>query len=111
MNIFDGSKLDKTNFELKDLEQITSIILDGKKLNGDINIVNFDEVDYTIKSFEKYSNLDAKFGRCGVAFANICKEIMPSNNDERESLNYNPTGWKQKRYNGEYLYNRCHFII
>lgn len=72
------------------------------------NIPYFEEKDYTTKSFEKYSKLD-KLGRCGVAYANICKEIMPTK--ERESISdVNPTGWKQKKYDGEYLYNRCHLI-
>ena len=78
------------------------------------NIPYFDEDDYTTKSFEKYSNLDARLGRCGVAYANICKEIMPAINEEREELTCKPTGWKQKRYkgmiDGDYLYNRCHLI-
>ena len=74
------------------------------------NKPNFEEKDYTTKSFEKYSRLDAK-GRCGVAFANICKETMPPKGDERgEISSVKPTGWEQKRYNGEYLYNRCHLI-
>ena len=78
------------------------------------NNPNFDKEDYTTKSFEKYSNLDAKLGRCGVAYANICKEIMPAESEEREELSYAPTGWKQKKYkgivDGDYLYNRCHLI-
>ena len=43
-------------------------------------IQNFDEKHYTTKSFEKYSRLDTK-GRCGVAFANICKLV---NDNKRE---------------------------
>lgn len=78
------------------------------------NIPYFNEEDYTTKSFEKYSELDDLYGRCGVAYANICKEIMPSKNDKREELSYNPTGWRQKKYkgnvDGDYLYNRCHLI-
>ena len=74
------------------------------------NKPNFEEKDYSTKSFEKYSRLDTK-GRCGVAFANICKETMPPRGDERgEISSVKPTGWEQKRYNGEYLYNRCHLI-
>lgn len=70
----------------------------------------FTEEDYTTKPFEKYSNLDEK-GRCGVAYANICKEIMPPNGDKRGDISsIKPTGWIQKKYNGEYLYNRCHLI-
>lgn len=31
--------------------------------------------------------------------------------EEREEINsITPTGWKQKKYNGTYLYNRCHLI-
>lgn len=70
----------------------------------------FTEEDYTTKPFEKYSNLDEK-GRCGVAYANICKEIMPPDGDKRGDISsIKPTGWIQKKYNGEYLYNRCHLI-
>ena len=70
----------------------------------------FTEEDYTTESFEKYSKLDDK-GRCGVAYANICKEIMPPDGDRRGDISsIKPTGWIQKKYNGEYLYNRCHLI-
>ena len=72
------------------------------------NIPYFDENDYTTESFEIYSKLD-DLGRCGVAYANICKEIMPTKEREDISEVY-PTGWEQKQYNGEYLYNRCHLI-
>lgn len=72
------------------------------------NIPYFAEEDYTTKSFETYSNLDS-LGRCGVAYANICKEIMPT--EERGDISdVYPTGWKQKKYDGTYLYNRCHLI-
>ena len=70
----------------------------------------FEENDYTTKAFEKYSELDSK-GRCGVAYANICKEIMPKDGEARGSIsNVKPTGWKQTKVNGEYIYNRCHLI-
>ncbi len=63
------------------------------------------------KSFEKYSRLD-RLGRCGVAFANIGKDLMPR--EERGSISsVKPTGWEQNSYtfieNG-YIYNRCHLI-
>ena len=70
----------------------------------------FTEEDYTTESFEKYSDLDEK-GRCRVAYANICKEIMPPDGDQRGDISsIKPTGWVQRKYNGEYLYNRCHLI-
>ena len=72
------------------------------------NIPYFEESEITTEPFEKYSELD-KLGRCGVAYANICKEIMPTK--EREDISdIKPTGWEQEKYNGEYLYNRCHLI-
>ena len=78
------------------------------------NIPFFNESDYTTSAFEQYSELD-NLGRCGVAYANICKEIMPANDEERESLySITPSGWQQATYEGivegNYLYNRCHLI-
>ncbi len=78
------------------------------------NIPYFNEQDYTTIAFEKYSNLDKK-GRCGAAYANICKEIMPPKDAERGEIGgVKPTGWVQKRYDNlikdKYLYNRCHLI-
>ncbi len=72
----------------------------------------FEESDYTTTAFEDYSELD-ELGRCGVAFANICKEIMPT--EKRGEIgNVKPTGWHTVRYDdlveGKYLYNRCHLI-
>ena len=78
------------------------------KINN--NIPYFNENEYTTEPFERYSNLDEK-GRCGVEFANICKEIMPPKGDKRGDISsVKPTGWKQEKYDGEYLYNRCHLI-
>lgn len=74
----------------------------------------FNQSDYTTDAFEIYSDLD-ELGRCGVAYANICKKIMPLENEDRESISsITPSGWKQARYEGviegNYLYNRCHLI-
>ena len=76
------------------------------------NIPSFNENDYTGRVFEKYSELDS-LGRCGVAYASICKEIMPEG--KRESISsVKPTGWRTDKYpglvDGNYLYNRCHLI-
>lgn len=70
----------------------------------------FNEDDHSLDAFEHYSELDL-LGRCGVAYANVCKEIMPPDGDERGDISaIHPTGWKQTKFNGEYLYNRCHLI-
>ena len=71
----------------------------------------FSDEDKNTNVFETYSKLDS-LGRCGVAYANICKELMPT--DDREDIgNVTPSGWKQVKYDfisGKYLYNRCHLI-
>ncbi len=78
------------------------------------NIPDFTEKDYTTEPFEKYSELDV-LGRSGVAYANICQEIMPPEDAQRGEIGgIKPTGWVQKRYDNlikdKYLYNRCHLI-
>lgn len=72
------------------------------------NVPGFDESEYTTEVFETYSELDY-LGRCGVAYANICQELMPTKGREDIS-DVEPTGWIQAKYDGEYLYNRCHLI-
>lgn len=69
----------------------------------------FTKRDYTTEPFETYSELDS-LGRCGVAYANICKEIMPT--EERGEIGMvKPSGWHTIKYNGivdgNFLYNIC----
>ncbi len=75
------------------------------------NIPYFEESDKSLKSYEKYSNLDS-LGRCGSAIANIGVDIMPT--EERGEIGMiKPSGWQTVKYdivNGKYLYNRCHLI-
>lgn len=63
------------------------------------------------KAFESYTELD-KLGRCGVAYANICEDIMPT--EKRGAIgSVKPSGWHTVKYDvvdGKYLYNRCHLI-
>ena len=80
------------------------------EVNG--NIPYFTEEELTTEPFEWYSPLD-DLGRCGVAYANICTELMPTE-DRGEIGMVRPTGWHTVRYDGivdgNYLYNRCHLI-
>ncbi len=75
------------------------------------NVPQFAEDEITTVAFEDYSELD-ELGRCGVAFACIGEEIMPT--EERESIGQiKPSGWQIAKYDivdGKYLYNRCHLI-
>ena len=69
--------------------------------------------EITDESFEEYADLDS-LGRCGVAFACIGRDLMPT--DKRGDINsVYPSGWEQAKYDadivpGGYLYNRCHLI-
>lgn len=106
--------------EIKEEKDVSTISYDISKIPPytgesyviiDDNIPNFIEEDYSKKSFETYSELDS-LGRCGVAFANIGKELMPT--EERGSIGMiKPSGWQTVKYDiveGKYLYNRCHLI-
>ena len=71
----------------------------------------FNDADFTTISFESYGELDG-LGRCTTAFANIGKDIMPT--EKRGAIGeVKPTGWQTAKYDsvdGKYLYNRCHLI-
>lgn len=58
-------------------------------------------------TWTRFSELD-KLNRVGIANAMLGKELMP--HQERERLYVKPTGWRQKFYNDEPLYNRAHLI-
>ena len=75
------------------------------------NIPDFPDEDKTTEAFEIYSNLDI-LGRCGTAYANICRDLMPTEKRQEIQEIY-PTGWKNKQYDivdQGFLYNRCHLI-
>lgn len=80
-------------------------------INNNIPFFNADEKAAGTTSFETYSELD-DLRRCGVAYACIGKDIMPT--EERGQIGMvKPTGWHTVKYDcvdGKYLYNRCHLI-
>jgi len=62
-------------------------------------------------AFELFSDLDA-LGRCGVTFANVCPDLMPTE-PRGEIGQVKPTGWHTVKYDcvdGKYLYNRAHLL-
>ena len=97
----------QTTFDLKDIPQYSGDIY----ITINNNIPYFTGNDYSTESFEHYSDLDS-LGRCGVAYANIGIDIMPT--AERGPIGQiKPSGWKTVKYDivdGKYLYNRCHLI-
>ncbi len=77
----------------------------------DDGLADFGADEGRTDAFETYAPLDDE-GRCGAAYANVCRETMPTG--EREPISeVKPTGWRQASYpwvDGEKLYNRCHLI-
>lgn len=81
------------------------------EINNNVPYFDDDEKS-TTTSFETYSDLD-DLGRCGVAYACIGKDIMPT--EERGEIgSVKPSGWHTVKYpdviSDLYLYNRCHLI-
>ncbi|MCI8422780.1 MAG: DNA/RNA non-specific endonuclease [Lawsonibacter sp.] len=80
------------------------------EINGNVPSFSEEEKKNT-DGFETYAELDA-LGRCGTAYANVCRELMPT--EERGSIgSVKPSGWQSVKYDnvdGKYLYNRCHLI-
>lgn len=74
-------------------------------------IPHFATNNLSTKSYEYYSPLDS-LGRCGVAYACLGRDLMPT--DERGSISsIKPTGWHTTNYKsvpGNSLYNRSHLI-
>ena len=107
-NLFDTNEKTQTvSYEIESIPDYNGssyVVLEN-------NQPDFSEGDYTPESFEEYSELDS-LNRCGVAFANVGKETMPT--EERGSIGQiKPSGWHTVKYDivsGKYLYNRCHLI-
>ena len=98
---------DKTQLITENIPDYTDKIY--VEING--NKTEFSDEDKKRDAFELYTDLD-ELGRCGVAYANICKELMPT--EKRGSIGMiKPSGWQLAKYDsvdGKYLYNRSHLI-
>lgn len=99
--------------DTNDTVQLDEDYTDSPYIVVNDNVPYFSEEDLTrTDAFETYSELDS-LGRCGVAYANICQELMPT--EERGEIgSVKPSGWHTVNYHeyvdGNYLYNRCHLI-
>jgi DNA-entry nuclease len=107
-----------SEFEIKTSNMLGFDVSSVSEYNGTAyimindNMPFFTDDDITDEAFETYSDLDS-LGRCGPAYANICLELMPT--EERGEIgSVKPSGWHTIKYNdlidGNYLYNRCHLI-
>lgn len=103
----DVKPVEQINFDLSSIPAFSSKAYIA--INN--NTPYFTSSDNTTTSFESYSTLDS-LGRCGVAYACIGKDLMPT--EERGSIgSVKPSGWQTIKYDnvdGKYLYNRCHLI-
>lgn len=89
-----------------------------EEVNG--NIPYFTEGEITTESFERYSARDP-LGRCGVAFACIGIDLMPTELRDFSLASISPSGWETNGKSNNnvystsivpngYIYNRCHLI-
>ena len=77
----------------------------------DNNVPGFTSENFTYEAFETFAQLD-DLGRCGTTYANVCRELMPTE-DRGDISSVYPSGWDNNPYDfvdGTYLYNRCHLI-
>lgn len=92
------------------VDQIPEYVGDPYVVIND-NEPDFLDTDLSTSSYEYYSELDS-LGRCGVAYACVGIDLMPS--EERGEIGpVKPSGWHTVKYDvvdGKYLYNRCHLI-
>ena len=100
-------KQKQTSFSLENIPDYSgtlAVIVNNNK-------TYFTKKQMTAKPVEEYSELDS-LGRCGTAYASICKELMPT--EERGAIGMvKPSGWHNAKYagiDGNYIYNRCHLI-
>ncbi|WP_432628346.1 DNA/RNA non-specific endonuclease [Brotaphodocola sp.] len=110
-----GSESEQTTGSLNGKFSLSEV----PEYSGDPYVAVHDNVPYFTEaelkaakdSFESYSELD-NLGRCGVAYASVSTETMPT--EKRGDISsVKPTGWHSVRYDnvdGKSLYNRCHLI-
>ncbi|MDT2759528.1 DNA/RNA non-specific endonuclease [Enterococcus xiangfangensis] len=102
--------------ESKDIKSTVSQLSEVPDYDGEHQTIelnhnqpNFSKEDLSLDAgtWTRFSDLD-KLNRVGTANAMLGKDLMPD--QERERLYVKPTGWHQKFYNDEPLYNRAHLI-
>ena len=88
----ENDKNNNTSSETFNLDEIPDFHGDAYITINDNEPYFTEEEKNTKEIFENYSELDS-LGRCGVAYATICKQLMPTENRENISSIY-PSGWK-----------------
>ncbi|AMB99082.1 hypothetical protein AWM75_03280 [Aerococcus urinaehominis] len=83
-------------------------------VNNNTPLFSSEDFHITASGWERYSNLD-QLGRVGTAEALLDQQLMPADDQGRDSLvAVTPSGWDQAYYpglvSGGWLYNRSHLI-
>lgn len=112
-NVYDQSQTTTTGTKVSDFK-LSDIPSYSSAPNYEVNHNQpfFQSNELSTNSFKQFSELDS-LGRCGVAFACIGRDSLPT--EERGSIGMvKPSGWHTVRYDelieDKYLYNRCHLI-
>lgn len=107
-----SKKADNSSASASAQADMVTLVYEGKPyivIND--NNPDFTDDDMSTTSFESYGELDG-LGRCTTAFANIGRDLMPT--EKRGAIGeVKPSGWQTAKYDnvdGKYLYNRCHLI-
>lgn len=111
-DVFDGGQTSSSAGEVIDMSDIPACDGNAAYIAVNGNEPFFTEDELTLDPFETYSQLDS-LGRCGVAYANICQELMPT--EKRGDISQvKPSGWGHNNeyefVDGQYIWNRCHLI-
>ncbi|MBC1705845.1 DNA-entry nuclease [Listeria welshimeri] len=108
--IFSNSDKELSSMNYNELSELK---YDGKYqeviLNNNKTEFTRAELKNNQKSNQQFSNLD-KLNRVGEANAVLGKELMPGKGEKRESLYVDPTGFRNKKTENGWLYNRSHLI-
>ena len=102
-----GTDLNTPGISLSEIPAYTT--KDYITLNN--GIPHFATTNLGTTSYEYYSELDS-LGRCGVAYACLGQDLMPTG-DRGSISSIKPTGWHSTNYScvpGSSLYNRSHLI-
>lgn len=125
--VTDDTVVESSNIEVETSEEIVSEVESREIMFNDIAIPAYSDFAYiqingneplftdgeklSVEPFETFAELD-ELGRCGVAYANVCVDLMPT--EDRGAIGQvKPSGWHTVKYDcvdGKYLYNRCHLI-
>lgn len=92
------------------ITDLTSLTYQGNQtitLNENQPTFTKEDLDTSKGAWERYGDLDA-LNRATSAEALL--HISQRPNEKREGLHIDPTGWRNKKVKGGYLYNRSHLI-